>query len=235
MMTMERSQNHHLERVKICEKSIYSYMNTSKGISQNDVDYMAPGKTGSSVGPISKWYKININNDLFSFICLNTELLALCDSFMYSTPLSQVPVPGHCGAWQKVVSCRGPWQSLPPWADAGWEQARVRVFSPNPPQDREQELQELQGDNPPCTGQCCREQFHLPCSQPLQGMYGKLTITKLVSVLDAKETAQLQIQANIFSPGTAVMKQRISRLNLSSLRDIMEEQRWDWRDRYTFQ
>lgn len=158
-----------------------------------DVDKIAPGKTGSSTGPISKRYKINISTDVFSFNWLNTELLALCHSFMYSTPLSQVPVPGHWGAWQKVVSCRGPWQSLPPWADAGWEQALVRVFSPKPPQDREQELQELQGDNPPCTGQCCREQFHLPCSQPLQGMHGKLTISKLGSVPDAKDIVRLQI------------------------------------------
>lgn len=70
-------------------------MNTSKGISQNDEDDRAPGKTGSSVVPISKQHKNNISTDEFSFNCLNTELLALCDTFMYSAPLSQVRVPGH--------------------------------------------------------------------------------------------------------------------------------------------
>lgn len=38
-------------------------MNTSKGIPQNDEDDIAPGKTGSSVVPISKQYKNNISTD----------------------------------------------------------------------------------------------------------------------------------------------------------------------------
>lgn len=140
--------------------------------------------------------------------------LVWCVSFMYSTPLSQIPVPGHWGAWQKVVSCRAPWQSLPPWAAAGWEQDLVRVFSPKPPQDREQALQELHGDNPPCTGQCCREQFHLPCSQTLQGRHGKLTIVKSASVVDAKETVRLHIWS--------LVNHTLCALHMFKLRNINE-------------
>lgn len=76
-------------------------------------------------------------------------------------PSAQCLLPWQSGAWQYLMSVRGPTHSLPPLAGEGWLHLRDLVVFPSPPQVNEQGVHGLQWEKPPSTGQ--REKTQASC------------------------------------------------------------------------